>query len=176
MVCRDARTHKAAPVNPLSIETPEDQMLFNIGEGGPLLSASAFPRAHADLSSTHSAQDEAPDTRERCADARPAHVARGRGAAHALPHIRPARGRGICEPRRHAARVDGRHAPREVPHDVPPGAQVRRAPSRVPDRPRLMHGAAYTRRSLVVSVDAGYSIGWRSAAPFACRIPDAARV
>ncbi|OCH88958.1 Thioesterase/thiol ester dehydrase-isomerase [Obba rivulosa] len=32
MVCRDARTHKAAPINPLIMSTPEDQMLFNIGE------------------------------------------------------------------------------------------------------------------------------------------------
>ncbi|KAH9948493.1 Thioesterase/thiol ester dehydrase-isomerase [Amylocystis lapponica] len=32
MVCRDARTHKATAVNPLIISTPEDQMLFNIGE------------------------------------------------------------------------------------------------------------------------------------------------
>ena len=39
MVCRDARTHGAAPVNPLSLETPEDHILFTIGEG---LSYSAF--------------------------------------------------------------------------------------------------------------------------------------
>ncbi|KAI0656279.1 Thioesterase/thiol ester dehydrase-isomerase [Cubamyces menziesii] len=32
MVCRDARTHGAAPVNPLSLETPEDHILFTIGE------------------------------------------------------------------------------------------------------------------------------------------------
>ncbi|PCH43033.1 Thioesterase/thiol ester dehydrase-isomerase [Wolfiporia cocos MD-104 SS10] len=32
MVCRDAITHKATPVNPLNINTPEDQMLFSIGE------------------------------------------------------------------------------------------------------------------------------------------------
>ncbi|OSD03700.1 Thioesterase/thiol ester dehydrase-isomerase [Trametes coccinea BRFM310] len=32
MVCRDAHTHGAAPVNPLSLETPEDHILFTIGE------------------------------------------------------------------------------------------------------------------------------------------------
>ena len=33
MVCRDARTHGAALVNPRSLETPEDHILFTIGEG-----------------------------------------------------------------------------------------------------------------------------------------------
>ncbi|TFY55934.1 hypothetical protein EVJ58_g7937 [Rhodofomes roseus] len=32
MVCRDARTHKAAPVNPLSLTTAEDKQLFALGE------------------------------------------------------------------------------------------------------------------------------------------------
>jgi len=32
MVCRDARTHKAAPVNPLTLDSEEDEMLFSIGE------------------------------------------------------------------------------------------------------------------------------------------------
>ncbi|OBZ74437.1 Acyl-coenzyme A thioesterase 9, mitochondrial [Grifola frondosa] len=32
MVCRDARTHRSTPVHPLSISTPEDHMLFTIGE------------------------------------------------------------------------------------------------------------------------------------------------
>ncbi|KAI0668880.1 Thioesterase/thiol ester dehydrase-isomerase [Trametes maxima] len=32
MVCRDARTHGAAPVNPLSLDLPEDHVLYNIGE------------------------------------------------------------------------------------------------------------------------------------------------
>ena len=33
MVCRDIATHKASPVNPLRIVTPEDQALQQIGEG-----------------------------------------------------------------------------------------------------------------------------------------------
>ncbi|KAL6308875.1 Thioesterase/thiol ester dehydrase-isomerase [Sparassis latifolia] len=32
MVCRDAFTHAATPVNPLKISTPEDEVLFKIGE------------------------------------------------------------------------------------------------------------------------------------------------
>ena len=35
MVCRDSATHKARPVNPLLIETPEDAALMKIGEGLP---------------------------------------------------------------------------------------------------------------------------------------------
>ncbi|EED81110.1 predicted protein [Postia placenta Mad-698-R] len=49
MVCRDARTHKAAPVNPLSIETPEDQMLFNIGEVAPFASDAGWSAVEAPL-------------------------------------------------------------------------------------------------------------------------------
>lgn len=33
MVCRDSKTHRATPVNPLQIDTPEDEKLFRIGEG-----------------------------------------------------------------------------------------------------------------------------------------------
>lgn len=33
MVCRDANTHKARPVNPLDISTQEEQSLFTMGEG-----------------------------------------------------------------------------------------------------------------------------------------------
>ncbi|RPD77025.1 Thioesterase/thiol ester dehydrase-isomerase [Lentinus tigrinus ALCF2SS1-7] len=32
MVCRDARTHRSTPVNPLILETPEDHTLFHLGE------------------------------------------------------------------------------------------------------------------------------------------------
>ncbi|KIJ18171.1 hypothetical protein PAXINDRAFT_161655 [Paxillus involutus ATCC 200175] len=32
MVCRDARTHKAHPVNPLAINTPEEQALYSMGQ------------------------------------------------------------------------------------------------------------------------------------------------
>lgn len=32
MVCRDARTHKARPVNPLIIDTPEEEVLYKMGE------------------------------------------------------------------------------------------------------------------------------------------------
>ena len=32
MVCRDAKTHKAAPVNPLKLSTDEDKQLFALGE------------------------------------------------------------------------------------------------------------------------------------------------
>ena len=35
MVCRDSKTHKAHQVNPLVIETPEDQQLWRMGEGAP---------------------------------------------------------------------------------------------------------------------------------------------
>lgn len=33
MVCRDAATHKARPVNPLIASSPEEQALLAIGEG-----------------------------------------------------------------------------------------------------------------------------------------------
>lgn len=33
MVCRDSKTHKSRQVNPLVLETQEDQELFHIGEG-----------------------------------------------------------------------------------------------------------------------------------------------
>lgn len=33
MVCRDSATQKATPVNPLLIQTPEDEALRRIGEG-----------------------------------------------------------------------------------------------------------------------------------------------
>ncbi len=33
MVCRDARTHRSTPVNPLVLETKEDHALYTIGEG-----------------------------------------------------------------------------------------------------------------------------------------------
>ncbi|KAI0830131.1 Thioesterase/thiol ester dehydrase-isomerase [Trametes gibbosa] len=32
MVCRDARTHGSAPVNPLNLDSPEDHILYTIGE------------------------------------------------------------------------------------------------------------------------------------------------
>lgn len=32
MVCRDARTHKAHPVNPLVIRTTEEQALYSMGK------------------------------------------------------------------------------------------------------------------------------------------------
>lgn len=32
MVCRDARTHKAHPVNPLVIRTAEEQALYTMGK------------------------------------------------------------------------------------------------------------------------------------------------
>lgn len=32
MVCRDAETHKARPVNPLITSTPEEKLLLEIGE------------------------------------------------------------------------------------------------------------------------------------------------
>ena len=37
MVCRDSGTHKAAPINPLLIETHEDEALQQIGEGSSQL-------------------------------------------------------------------------------------------------------------------------------------------
>ena len=44
MVCRDSKTHKARPVNPLIIETEEDKKLDWLGEGThhPLLLLLAF--------------------------------------------------------------------------------------------------------------------------------------
>jgi hypothetical protein len=33
MVCRDSVTNKSRPVNPLTITTPEEQMLHAMGEG-----------------------------------------------------------------------------------------------------------------------------------------------
>lgn len=32
MVCRDAKTHKAAPINQLKLSTDEDKQLFALGE------------------------------------------------------------------------------------------------------------------------------------------------
>lgn len=32
MVCRDANTHRARPVNPLVISTPEERALYTMGE------------------------------------------------------------------------------------------------------------------------------------------------
>lgn len=32
MVCRDANTHLAKPVNPLTISTPEEKALYSLGE------------------------------------------------------------------------------------------------------------------------------------------------
>lgn len=32
MVCRDANTHRAKPVNPLIISTPEEKTLYSLGE------------------------------------------------------------------------------------------------------------------------------------------------
>lgn len=36
MVCRDARTHKAREVNPLTLETQEEKTLFALGQSEPL--------------------------------------------------------------------------------------------------------------------------------------------
>ena len=33
MVCRDSKTHKSHPVNPLVVETEEDKQLWRMGEG-----------------------------------------------------------------------------------------------------------------------------------------------
>jgi len=33
MVCRDANTHGAKAVNPLTISTPEEKALYSLGEG-----------------------------------------------------------------------------------------------------------------------------------------------
>jgi len=33
MVCRDANTHGAKAVNPLSISAPEEKALYSLGEG-----------------------------------------------------------------------------------------------------------------------------------------------
>jgi len=33
MVCRDANTHRAKAVNPLTISTPEEKALYSLGEG-----------------------------------------------------------------------------------------------------------------------------------------------
>lgn len=38
MVCRDATTHKAAPVNPLKLSTNEEKQLFALGESKPRIS------------------------------------------------------------------------------------------------------------------------------------------
>lgn len=37
MVCRDAHTHRARPVNSLIITTPEEEKLFKTGEGWQFL-------------------------------------------------------------------------------------------------------------------------------------------
>jgi acyl-coenzyme A thioesterase 9 len=43
MVCRDAHTHRAREVNSLILSTPDEQALFNMGEGLALSRISIGP-------------------------------------------------------------------------------------------------------------------------------------
>ncbi|KAH7882156.1 thioesterase thiol ester dehydrase-isomerase [Phlebopus sp. FC_14] len=61
MVCRDARTHQAYPVNPLVISTPEEQALYSMGESSKerrqslaLQSLSRVPPSSAEAAELHS--------------------------------------------------------------------------------------------------------------------------
>lgn len=69
MVCRDARTHGSAPVNPLILETLEDHTLYNLGEGAQ----QCPPRISHDklLNGVHSAQEPAADPRRTLSQPRP---------------------------------------------------------------------------------------------------------
>ena len=52
MVCRDAKTHKAAPVNPLNLSTDEDKQLYALGESTSYASPPSIADHH-DFCSAH---------------------------------------------------------------------------------------------------------------------------
>lgn len=61
MVCRDSKTHKAHEVNPLVIETPEDQLLWRMGEAhknrrtsSAIQSLARVPPSSAEAEALHS--------------------------------------------------------------------------------------------------------------------------
>lgn len=90
MVCRDSVSHKARPVNPLLISTPEDEALMQIGEGvcrQRIIVHCSTGSDELPLHLFYSAQGSPRDAHAARTLTRAALVRRGRRATHTIPAV-----------------------------------------------------------------------------------------